>query len=87
VLSQEQYVLTACVTRGIDCLTSETTLWHHTGASAPAVEECTLDNWRTPLPGDVYGGRRTGAVVALGKFDALHKGHQCGHTRWSVQSC
>jgi len=54
---------------------------HRTGASALAVEECTLDNWRTPLPGDVHGGRHTRAVVALGKFDALHKGHQCDHTR------
>ncbi|KAK9840984.1 hypothetical protein WJX81_003782 [Elliptochloris bilobata] len=41
------------------------------GTSEQSVEECTLDDWRVPLQGD----GRNGCVVALGKFDALHKGH------------
>ncbi|KAG2424500.1 hypothetical protein HYH02_015170 [Chlamydomonas schloesseri] len=38
-------------------------------AAAVLVQDTTLETWRTPL-------RRAGCVVALGKFDALHRGHQ-----------
>ncbi|KAG2427357.1 hypothetical protein HXX76_012551 [Chlamydomonas incerta] len=39
------------------------------GGQAVLVEDTTQETWRTPL-------RRAGCVVALGKFDALHRGHQ-----------
>ena len=49
------------------------------GTSKNSVEECTLDDWRAPLQGlATRAGRTERAVVALGKFDALHKGHRCG---------
>ena len=48
------------------------------GTSKESVEECTLDDWRAPLQGlAARPGRTERAVVALGKFDALHKGHRC----------
>ena len=48
------------------------------GTSRDSVEECTLDDWRAPLQGlATKAGRTDRAVVALGKFDALHKGHRC----------
>jgi FAD synthetase len=52
------------------------------GASAAdLVEESTADDWRSPL-GTLQRGNsasthgRSAAVVALGKFDALHRGHR-----------
>ena len=42
------------------------------------MEECSLDDWRAPLQGlAMQAGHTERAVVALGKFDALHKGHRC----------
>uniref|UniRef100_A0A7S3R5L5 FAD synthase n=1 Tax=Dunaliella tertiolecta TaxID=3047 RepID=A0A7S3R5L5_DUNTE len=51
------------------------------GRSASArgqlVEECSVDNWRSPLPCDVEEiPESIGVVVALGKFDAMHLGHR-----------
>ena len=52
------------------------------GASAAdLVEESTADNWRSPLGTLQHGTSastdgRCAAVVALGKFDALHRGHR-----------
>lgn len=49
------------------------------GTSKESVEECSLDDWRAPLQGlATRAGRTERAIVALGKFDALHKGHRCG---------
>lgn len=69
--------VSACKSSTCTRSTAQQTLSRLAGASTQVVEECTLDNWRSPLPGDVHKGRAEGAVVALGKFDALHKGHQC----------
>ena len=70
-------IVSACNSSTYTRSTAQQTLTCLAGASTQVVEECTLDNWRSPLPGDVHEGRAEGAVVALGKFDALHKGHQC----------
>ncbi|KAK9810311.1 hypothetical protein WJX72_008391 [[Myrmecia] bisecta] len=46
------------------------------GPHTTLVEECTLEDWRLPLPLSNPGGSPKQAVVALGKFDAMHKGHR-----------
>lgn len=50
--------------------------------SRSLVEESAADNWRSPLgslqhtAASSADSSRTAAVVALGKFDALHRGHR-----------
>jgi FAD synthase len=52
------------------------------GVSAYCNHQCSLEAWRRPLGADADAGADAGAgaasavVVALGKFDALHLGHQ-----------
>jgi len=55
--------------------------------SLPLVEECSIDNWRSPLKCDVVDMQGSaGIVVALGKFDAMHIGHRALATRASEGS-
>lgn len=49
--------------------------------AAPLIEESTADNWRSPLgslqqAASATTDGRPAAIVALGKFDALHRGHR-----------
>ncbi|KAL4539620.1 hypothetical protein Ndes2437B_g02016 [Nannochloris sp. 'desiccata'] len=37
--------------------------------------QCSLEGWRRPLGGPIDSPEQT-PIIALGKFDALHKGHQ-----------
>ena len=50
-----------------------TSLFVKRAVDLPRVQYCTLDDWKHELCGS---DAPQSAVVALGKFDAMHKGHR-----------